>query len=171
MDLVIYGLPLYYDTALLSDLRFLYLLRCLMDCVQFLPFISKFGDWLGPVAATVVGGYFVNVFTEKALNKKSLREAQAARMTLLESKAEVVLGGAAKAITEKNAKELDVVDPVVRLYFDQGVVDAYVSLKEALKDAYLNHVVSAGTVRVQGESQKSQLARELNRFLRAQLVE
>lgn len=137
-----------------------------MDWVQFLPFVSKFGDWLGPVAATVTGGYFANRFTQKALDKNSAREARAARLTLLEAKAEVVLAGATKAISEKSVKELDVVDPVVRLYFDQGVVTAYGALRKALRDPYMNNVLSAGTMRVHGELQKNQLAKELNRFLR-----
>jgi len=144
--------------------------RCLMDWVPLLPFVSKIGDWLGPVAATVTGGYFANRFTEKALDKKSSREARAARLTVLEAKAEVVLAGAAKAISEKSVKELDAVDPIVRLYFDQGVVNAYGSLKKALEDPFMNNVLSAGTMRVHGELQKNQLAKELNRFLQAPLV-
>lgn len=141
-----------------------------MDWVQLLPFASKFGDWLGPVAATITGGYFANRFTEKALDKKSAREARAARLTVLEAKAEVVLAGASKAISEKSVKELDHVDPIVRLYFDQGVVNAYGSLRKALEDTFMNNVLSAGAVRAHGELQKNELAKELNRFLQTPVV-
>lgn len=136
-----------------------------MDWGQLVPFIGKLGDWLGPVAATVTGGFFANRFTEKSLDKKSAREARAGRLTLLETKAEAVLAAAAKAIADKNVKELDVVDPTVRLYFDQGVVNAYESLRKTLDDKYMSMISSAGVIANHGALQRNRLAKELNRFL------
>lgn len=141
-----------------------------MDWVQIVPLIEKFGGWFGPVAATVTGGYFTNRFTGKALDKKSVREARAARLTVLETKAEAVLTGVNKAIAERSVKELDLVDPVVRLYFDQGVVDAYEALRAKVDDKHLCNVVSASIVSAHGSAQRNKLAKELNRFLQTPLI-
>jgi len=137
-----------------------------MDWTQLVPLIGKFGAWLGPVAATVTGGYFTNKFTQKALDTKSARESRAARLAVLEAKAEAVLAGANKAMAEKSVKELDLVDPAIRLYFDQGVVDAYEALRKTLDDKNIGNVLSAGLISNYGSSQRNKLANELNRFLK-----
>lgn len=141
-----------------------------MDWVQVVSLIEKFGSWFGPVAATVTGGYFTNRFTNKALDKKSAREARAARLALLETKAEAVLSAATKAIADRSVKELDLVDPVVRLYFDNGVVDAYEALRAKVDDKNIANVVSASTISAHGAAQRNKLAKELNRFLQTPLI-
>ncbi|MFK0033080.1 hypothetical protein [Pseudomonas monteilii] len=141
-----------------------------MDLALLVPLLGKFGGWLGPVAATVIGGYFTNRFTGSALDKKSVREARAARLTILKTKAEAVLASANKAIGENSVKELDLVDPAVRLYFDQGVVDAYEALRKVLDDKLLGQVISSSLITARGVAERNKLAKELNRFLQTPLV-
>lgn len=136
-----------------------------MDCNLLLPLLEKFGSWFGPVAATIIGGYGATKFTENSLDKRSLREARAARITLLEAKAEEIIAGANRAIAGETVVELNFIDPAVRLYFDQEVIKAYENLRETMENNLLSNVVSDKKVAYSLNYQKNKLASELKRFL------
>lgn len=141
-----------------------------MDWNLLIPLMEKLGSWLGPVAATIVGGYSATKFTERSLDKRSLREARAARLTFLEAKSEQVIAGANRAIAGKTVVELNFIDPVVRLYFDQGVITAYESLRRAVEDNLAEKVVSAKTLSSAVTAHKNELAKELKRFLHGPMI-
>ena len=132
--------------------------------------MENFGSWLGPVAATIIGGYGATKFTERSLDKRSLREAREARLTLLEAKAEEIIAGANRAIAGKTVVELNFIDPVVRLYFDQGVIKAYESLRSKVENNLAENVVSGKTVTAVANEKKNHLANELKRFLRNPVI-
>ena len=141
-----------------------------MDWNLLFPLIETFGSWLGPVAATIIGGYGATKFTEGSLDKRSLREAKAARLTFLEAKAEEIIAGAIRAIAGKTVVELNFIDPVVRLYFDQGVIKAYEGLRSKVEDSLAETVVSASTATAVANAQKNHLANELKRFLGSPVI-
>ena len=141
-----------------------------MDWNLLFPLLEKFGSWLGPVAATIIGGWGATKFTEKSLDKRSLREARAARLTLLEEKAEEIIAGSIRAIAGKTIVELNFIDPSVRLYFDQGVIAAYESLRHEIESNSSENVLSTRTASAVVVSQKNNLASELRRFLKNPVI-
>lgn len=141
-----------------------------MDWNLLFPLLEKIGSWLGPVAATLIGGYGATKFTENSLDKRSLREARAARITLLETKAEEIIAGANRAIAGRTVVELNIIDPAVRLYFDQKVIDAYEILRSKVEDSLIRNVVSDATVTNVLNHKKNKLAGELKRFLRNPVI-
>lgn len=135
-----------------------------MDWTLLIPVVEKLGSWLGPVAATIIGGYGATKFTERSLDKRLLREQKAARLSTLEAKAEEVVAGAIRAIAGRTVVELNFIDPVVRLYFDEGVIAAYESLRSAVEDQ-AEDVISEKSMKARATVQKNQLTKELKRFL------
>ncbi len=82
----------------------------------------------------------------------------------MEAKAEEVVAGAIRAIAGRTVVELNFIDPVVRLYFDEGVIAAYENLRSAVEDQAEN-VISEKSWKARATVQKNQLTKELKRFL------
>lgn len=135
-----------------------------MDLLDFLPIIDKFGSWAGPVVSTVIGAYAGNWFSQKSLDKQAVRNSAESRRALLEVKAEKIVNAANSAIACSEADMLRGVDSLVRLHFDAGVVSAYESLSQAVRDDGSTSLTIKSAKEVLS-IKKNALAAELNRSI------